>query len=61
MAVVVAKLDSKGRISLPREIREMVGDVVEMKLVGNNRCILQRADVRISKKKNETEDFIETQ
>ena len=59
MAVVVAKLDSKGRISLPREIREMVGDVVEMKPVGNNRVLLQRADVRMSKKKNETADFIE--
>ncbi|MGA2874743.1 MAG: AbrB family transcriptional regulator [Nitrososphaerales archaeon] len=59
MAVVVAKLDSKGRVSLPREIREIVGDVVEMKPIGNMSVLIQRADVRTNKRKNEAVDFVE--
>jgi len=58
MAAVIAKLDAKGRVSLPKEIREVVGDVVEMKTIGNNSVLLQRADIRINKRKNETVDFV---
>ena len=57
MVVVVAKLDSKGRVSLPREIREIVGDVVEMKPIGKS-VLIRRADVRISKRMNEVVDFV---
>ena len=36
-------MDSKGRISLPREIREMLGDTVELKQVGKDKVVLIRA------------------
>lgn len=51
-----AKVDSKGRLLLPREIHEMLGDVVELKLVGKKSVLLERARNPISKK-NETVDF----
>lgn len=54
---MVAKLDSKGRIILPQEIRKIVGDVVESRPIGNNSVILKRADVRVSRRKKEVEFF----
>ena len=39
----IAKVDSKGRVSLPREIREMLGDTVEVRAVGKRKVLLSPA------------------
>lgn len=38
-----AKVDSKGRLSLPREMHEALGDVVELKQVGKEKVLLSKA------------------
>ena len=39
----LAKVDSKGRVSLPREIREILGDTVEVRAVGKRQVLLSPA------------------
>jgi bifunctional DNA-binding transcriptional regulator/antitoxin component of YhaV-PrlF toxin-antitoxin module len=39
----VAKIDSKGRVSLPREIREILGKIVEIRPVGKRKVLLSPA------------------
>ena len=57
MTAVVAKLDSKGRVTLPRGIREMIGDIVEIETVGSSSVILRRSRTRSRKTVNETKGF----
>lgn len=45
-------MDSKGRVSLPREIREMLGSVVELKPVGKGKVLLSRTKISSSKKRS---------
>jgi bifunctional DNA-binding transcriptional regulator/antitoxin component of YhaV-PrlF toxin-antitoxin module len=48
--MAVAKVDSKGRIILPREIHEMLGDVVELERAGKEKVLLSKTKrVRIEK------------
>ena len=39
----LAKVDSKGRVSLPREIREMLGEIVEVRPIGKRKVLLSPA------------------
>ncbi len=55
--MVLAKVDSKGRVSLPREIREILGETVELKPVGREKVMLSRAAKSISKKTRMGDDF----
>ena len=41
--LTLARVDSKGRVSLPREMHEIVGDVVEIKPVGKQSILIERA------------------
>lgn len=41
--MTIAKVDSKGRITLPRQVQEMLGEVVEMKNVGKEKVLLSKA------------------
>ena len=40
--MVLAKIDSKGRVSLPRDMHAMLGDTVELKTIGKQRVLLSR-------------------
>jgi DNA-binding transcriptional regulator/RsmH inhibitor MraZ len=56
--MALAKIDSKGRVSLPREIHEMLGDMVELKAIGKQRVLL--SGVRkgsIEKKRKKKDNF----
>jgi hypothetical protein len=56
--MALAKVDSKGRISLPREIHEILGDTVELKPLGRQGVLLSRA-IRTTNKRARSgrEDF----
>ncbi|HZW57983.1 MAG TPA: AbrB/MazE/SpoVT family DNA-binding domain-containing protein [Nitrososphaerales archaeon] len=56
----LVKVDSKGRVSLPREFREMVGDTVEITPVGREKVLLSRASkssAKVRRKRSEARDF----
>lgn len=56
--MALAKIDSKGRVSLPREIHEMLGDTVELKTIGKQRVLLSRvAKSRGIKRKKDKGSF----
>lgn len=57
--MALARVDSKGRVSLPREIHEILGDMVELKPVGTQSVLLQRAKSSINKRKSEMANFAE--
>ena len=40
--MALAKIDSKGRVSLPRDMHEMFGDTVELKTMGKQGVLLSR-------------------
>jgi len=54
-----ARVDSKGRISLPREVREMLGDVVQLEPIGKEKVVLSRSRTPRSPrgKKAKDQDF----
>ncbi|MGI0086223.1 MAG: AbrB/MazE/SpoVT family DNA-binding domain-containing protein [Nitrososphaerales archaeon] len=56
--MALAKVDSKGRLSLPREIRELLGDIVELKPVGREKVLISKAKKsRISKGRYGTDNL----
>jgi bifunctional DNA-binding transcriptional regulator/antitoxin component of YhaV-PrlF toxin-antitoxin module len=55
--MALAKVDSKGRVSLPREIQDIVGNMVEITPVGKDSAIIQRAKRPGGGKKNKMREF----
>ncbi len=55
--LALAKIDSKGRISLPREIRDLLGDTVELKPLGKQKILVTRSKRSTTGKKSGKDMF----
>lgn len=56
--MATAKVDHKGRVSLPREIHEILGDEVELRPLGKTRVLLTRADKGTKKMNKRSNDLV---
>lgn len=59
LGLTIVRVDSKGRVRLPQEMRETLGDIVELKHLGKEKILMSQAKKSKLKEKNAANNLAE--